>query len=69
MVEIAQLPLDARGVGVAALFLVQLRCFQPHDAGLLILAEGDMRVAEGIEGVGGVVGVAQWLCQRYVAPA
>lgn len=42
----------------AALFLVQLQRFPPRFAGLLVLAEGGIRMAEPVESVGDLVGVA-----------
>jgi hypothetical protein len=56
-VEVVELALYAGGVVVAVLFPVQLQGFKPHGAGLLVLAEGGMGVAERVEGVGGCVGV------------
>jgi hypothetical protein len=49
------LPPDAFGIGVAALFPVQLQSFLPDRTGLRVLAKRCMRVAESVEGVSGLV--------------
>jgi hypothetical protein len=51
--------LGAVGVVGAVLNLVQLQCRSPHRTGLLVVAEGKVRVADSIEGVGLPVGMAE----------
>lgn len=57
--QAVQLSLYSRGVFVASLLLVQLKGFSPHRAGLLVLVESVMGMAEPIEDVGTVVGVTE----------
>jgi len=61
--KVVELSLYALGVIVAALFPVQLQCLLPHLAGLLVLSEGGVRMAEVVEGVRGLVGVAEGAAQ------
>jgi len=49
MVEVVELLLNAVCVGVAALLPVQPQRIPPHDTGLLILAQSDIRMAQGIK--------------------
>lgn len=51
--------LDALGVGAAALFPVQLHCLLPGLAGLVVLSEGGVGVADVVEGDRDFVGVAE----------
>lgn len=51
--------LDASGVAVAALVLVELHCLLPHFAGWFVFAECDVRVAEIFERLGSVVVVTE----------
>jgi hypothetical protein len=54
-----ELLLDAGGVGVATLVLVQLQCFQPRRAGLALLTKRSIWVTHSVQGVGDVVDVAE----------
>jgi hypothetical protein len=51
--------LGAIGVVGAVLSLVQLRCRSPHRTGLLVVAEGKVRLADSLKGVGLPVGMAE----------
>lgn len=53
------MPPGAFGVGAAAQLQVQVQRLQPGRASLRVLAEGRVRVAEVVEGVGGFGGVAE----------
>ena len=57
--ERRELPLDALGVGVALLGLVQVQRLSPDGAGFVTPAESGMRVTEVVEGIGGRVGVVE----------
>jgi hypothetical protein len=59
VVEVVELLLEAFDVGVTALFPVQLQCFPPDRAGLVVLPEGGVGVADVVEGVREPVGVAE----------
>lgn len=56
--ESIELALETAGTLVAPQLPVQLQCSAPGHAGLLVLAEGGMGVAEVVQDVGGVQDVA-----------
>lgn len=58
--------LDALGVVGAVLGSVQVKCLVPCRAGMVVLAEGNVRVAEIVEGVGDFIGVADVAAQGEV---
>lgn len=59
VVEVVEFLLDAGSVVVASLLLVQSHRFMPHCAGLVELAQRDIGVAHPVEGISGVIGVAE----------
>ena len=58
-----ELFLDAVGVGVASLFPVHLERLPPGAVGVLVLVEGGIGVAELVEDIGDLGGVAEMAAQ------
>jgi hypothetical protein len=57
-VEVVELLLEAPGFAVSALVAAERQCFLPCCAGLGVVSEGGVGVADAVEGAGEVVGVA-----------
>ncbi|MEK8169746.1 hypothetical protein NKH77_07905 [Streptomyces sp. M19] len=57
------MPLDAGGVGVASLLPVEIPRLSPDRTGPAAVAEGGVRVAEAVEGVGRRGAVAEVAAQ------
>src|ERR1043165_623688 len=62
--ERVELPSHPLGVSIAALLPVQIQRFLPRGQSLFVMVQGSVRVAEVVESVGDVVGVAEGAEQR-----
>ena len=59
LAEVAKFLLDASGIGVAALFPVELQRFPPHRTSMIVLANGHVRLAQPVKCVGQMGDVAE----------